>query len=72
MGLAKISLPNVKVHYVPHGGNTVFRGIIFVAIYFGTQKVFREGLCDYLFCRRRKHEEVSMESFTRLDDILED
>lgn len=30
MGLAKISLPNVKVHYVPHVGNTVFRGIIFI------------------------------------------
>lgn len=57
---------------VLYGVTTVFRGIIFVAIYFGTQKVFREGLCDYLFCRRRKLEEVSMESFTRLDDILED
>ena len=48
---------------VLYGVTTVFRGIIFVAIYFGTQKVFREGLCDYLFCRRRKLEEISMESF---------
>ena len=57
---------------VLYGVTTVFRGIIFVVIYFGTQRVFREGLYDYIMCRRRKLEEISMESLTKLDDLPED
>lgn len=51
---------------------TLFRGIIFAGIYFGTQKVFREGLFDLFSCKRKKDLNISTESLTRLDDLLEE
>lgn len=51
---------------------TVFRGMIFAGIYFGTQKVFREGLYDLLLCKKKKYKDISTDSLTKLDDLLEE
>lgn len=51
---------------------TVFRGMIFAGIYFGTQKVFREGLYALLLCKKKNYKDISTESLTKLDDLLEE